>query len=432
MSGTPSYSLRTIFLAFLAALAICVPPALSASEPSGAERRYIVVLEESVDRLGAVARAQTEQRDSTLGFVYGAALNGYSATMTEAAAEDLRRDPRVRSVELDHVRALAAQPNPTGIVRTFASANKNIDIDEVDDVKVNVGVAVIDNGVEPSHPDLNVVDWTDCSNGTEKEAKCEDGKGTANDHGTHVAGTVAALDNSEGVVGVAPGARILSVKTLGTGVNWESEEIAGINWVTSKASEIEVANMSIECGGLPCKATEAWKKAISKSVEKGIVYVVAAGNNSGDAKESVYGTHPDVITVSAITDFDGIPNQEAEPNACRGEFEAKYGPRFDDTLAAFSNFGQDIEIAAPGTCIRSTVTGKTYAEAGWWGTSMAAPHVAGAAAILTSMSNPQNKGDVETIREELIKEGNEGWEDTSGDGVQEKLLDVSNETAFNP
>ncbi|HEU4943974.1 MAG TPA: S8 family serine peptidase, partial [Solirubrobacterales bacterium] len=252
-------------------------------------------------------------------------------------------------------------------------------------------------------------------------------------HGTHVAGTIAALDNTEGVVGVAPGARIWSVKTLGTGTDWESEEIAGINWVTERAATIEVANMSIECaGGLPCKATEAWTVAISKSVEKGVVYVAAAGNNGGDAKESVYGTHPGLITVSAIADFDGIPNQEAEANACRKEFETAFGAHNDDTHAKFSNYGEAVEIAAPGVCIRSTVTGKTYAEAKWWGTSMAAPHVSGAAAILASMSNPNSKADVEKIRKEIIEAGNEGWTNTSPSEFPKKLLDVSSETVFAP
>jgi subtilisin family serine protease len=232
-----------------------------------------------------------------------------------------------------------------------------------------------------------------------------------------VAGTIGAIDNGEGVVGIAPGARMWAVKVLsGGGTGLESWIIAGVDWVTAHASEIEVANMSLGCG---C-AMPALDTAINKSVEAGVVYVVAAGNNHSDAKTFSPANNPNVITVSALADYDGEPGGKSS-YTCE-----LYGS--DDTSATFSNYGSTVEVVAPGVCILSTVPGNQYAYLS--GTSMASPHVAGAAAILASQKNPANKAEVEAIRSTIMSAGNLEWTDNSGDGVKEKLLDVKNETTF--
>ncbi len=413
-------------LALLVALAVWAP-----GSPASDDAGYIVVLRESAGDPGSFARARIDQQGGSLGFVYRAALSGYSATLPAAEAEALRQDPRVKAVRPnDKVVIPAAQTIPTGVKRVFASTNAALQIDEKANKVVNADVAVIDTGVE-THPDLTVTERTYC-NETEKKVACTNGTGgDTNGHGTHVAGTIAAIDNTEGVVGVAPGARIWSVKVLDPSAT-EAELVAGVNWVTERAEKIEVANMSIGCEKLPC-LLPTMGEAISKSVEKGVVYVVAAGNNAGNAKESTFGTNPDVITVSALADYDGISGGKAEALWTPGcsatkekETEEKVGS--DDTLATFSNFGKDIEIAAPGVCIYSTLPGKAYGYLS--GTSMAAPHVAGAAAIRASISNPNSKADVEAIRKTILSAGNLNWTDTSGDGVKEPLLDVSNEELF--
>ncbi|MCH8338373.1 MAG: S8 family serine peptidase [Chloroflexi bacterium] len=304
------------------------------------------------------------------------------------------------------------QTVPTGIQRIFADENPGITIDGVDDLRIDVDVAVIDTGIDSDHPDLNVVARTDCSGGSPFKQKCKDNSGDdGNGHGTHVAGTIAALDDGSGVVGVAPGARLWAVKVLrNDGSGYISWIIAGIDYVTANADKIEVANMSLGC---EC-SSPAMDDAITNSVAAGVVYAVAAGNSDKDASTFSPASHPDVITVSALADFDGEPGGTAA-STCRSDQ--------DDTLADFSNFGSLIEVTAPGVCIFSTWKDGGYNAIS--GTSMASPHAAGA-------NDPQNKTDVDAIIATIIAEGNFDWTDDSGDGIQEKLLDVSDSTVFAP
>jgi hypothetical protein len=239
-------------------------------------------------------------------------------------------------------------------------------------------------------------------------------------HGTHVAGTIGAIDNGEGVVGVAPGARLWAVKVLNSFCGGTEEGIAaGVDWVTAHASEIEVANMSLGCRVSGC-SLPAVEKAINTSIEAGVVYVVAAGNENEDAKQHSPSKVASAITVSAIADYDGKAGGLSSYSCVNAGL--------DDQRASFSNYGTVVDIAAPGVCILSTLPGKGYGKA--TGTSMASPHVAGAAAVLAAQQNPNSKADVEAIRTKLVNAGNKGWTDTSGDGVQEPLLDVSSELTF--
>jgi subtilisin family serine protease len=404
---------------------------VAAEEKSNRELRdYIVVLETSVEHPGAVAEAQTARRDGDLKVIYRHALNGYAATLRTHQIESLREDPRVAFVTPDHEVSvleeeveLETEENsgievleatiPTGISRIFALTNKGLDIDGKDDLRANVDVAVLDTGIDYEHPDLNVVARTSCITGTCIDSTGKDG----HSHGTHVAGTIGAIDNSQGVVGVAPGARMWGVKVLNDGGSGsESWIIAGVDWATARASEIEVANLSLGCF---C-SMPALDKAINSSVEAGIVYAVAAGNSNANVSSFSPASNPNVITVSALADYDGLPGGKSAAT-CQN-----YG--LDDRKASFSNYGSGVEIVAPGVCTLSTIPGNKYGYKS--GTSMASPHVAGAAAILASASNPASKKDTEAIRETLIKAGSKFWTDTSGDGIQEPLLDVSNEVTF--
>lgn len=381
--------------------------------------RYIVVLRDDVPSAAAVARDLAARHGVAVSHVYEAALKGFAADVPAGRLLALQLDPRVSFVEPDQTAHTFAQLAPTGVQRIFATSNTNLGINETDEYRIDVDVAVIDTGIA-EHPDLDVVRRANCTGGGPLKASCADNAGTdGNGHGTHVAGTIGALDNGIGVVGVAPGARLWSVKVLdNSGSGYISWIVAGIDWVTRNRADIEVANMSLGC---ECSSS-ALDTAITNSVAAGIVYVVAAGNSNKDARTFSPANHPDVITVSALADFDGEPGGLAGPT-CRTDE--------DDTLAAFSNWGPRIDIAAPGVCILSTWhNGSGYNTIS--GTSMAAPHVAGAAALLASGDKPTDRSGVLAIRKKLRDSGNVQWTDDSGDDVKEPLLDVSNMAVFEP
>jgi subtilisin family serine protease/sugar lactone lactonase YvrE len=369
--------------------------------------RYIVVLEDSVQSPAAVAENQVNGVDGEVDLVYRYALKGYSAELSQTVVRDLRNDPRVKYVVPEKKVEGTAQTMPTGIGRTFAPTNSYLDIDETDDARVNVDVAIIDSGIDITHPDLNVVSRTDC---TISEGSCFDNTGTDEaGHGSHVAGTVGAIDNGSGVVGMAPGARLWSVRVLDKNNGGSSGTIlAGVDWVTKRASTIEVANMSLAGEG----REPALESALDQLLNKGVVVVVAAGNATNNSSFYWPANDPDVITVSAIADYDGKPGAKGSPTCSWvGNDEESYW---------FGNWGSGVDIAAPGVCILSSVPGGGYAE--YTGTSMASPHVAGAAAVLASKANPESRTDVEGIRQQLIDEASLAWDDTSEDGKTEPLL----------
>ena len=211
--------------------------------------QYIVVLHDDVVSPGAVANELARAHGLGLGLVYSHALKGFSASLPGRALRGLSRDPRVDYIEADQTVQAFAQSLPTGVDRISADDNPNIMIDGSDDYRIDVDVAVIDTGIDVDHPDLNVVARTDCT-GNPFNTSCADDSGDdGNGHGTHVAGTIGAIDNDVGVVGVAPGARLWAVKVLkNNGNGWMSNVIGGVDWVTAHAGDIEVANMSLGGG----------------------------------------------------------------------------------------------------------------------------------------------------------------------------------------
>lgn len=373
--------------------------------------QYIVVLQ---PRSNAAAVANEMARTHGLGVqhIYSHAINGFSARIPDARLARIQSDPRVVSVERDQVVSIQDQEVPTGVQRIYAHGNPNIDIDGTDDVRVDVDVAVIDTGIDLTHPDLNVVQSVNCASGSPFSSKCGSGGDDDNGHGSHVAGTIGALDNGIGVVGVTPGARLWSVKVLkSNGSGYMSWIVGGIDYVAANAASIEVANMSLGC---EC-SSPAMDAAISNAVDQGVTFVVAAGNDGKDASTFSPANHPDVITVSALADFDGIPGGLGAAT-CRVDQ--------DDTLADFSNYGPLVEIAAPGVCITSTWLNGGYSTIS--GTSMASPHAAGAAALLAA----SGESDPAAILDILVTQGNTGW--SGSEPPAEPILDVSNTAVFVP
>jgi subtilisin len=305
---------------------------------------------------------------------------GVSAELDAMMLQALRADPDVAVVEPDYeVHAFAfrqaVQITPTGINRADAELNPVAKINTIDE-RVNADIAVLDTGIDEDHVDLNLYRQVNFSNDLSDNDR--------NGHGTHVAGTAAALDNGTGVVGMAPGARLWSVKVLDSrGSGSMSDIVQGLDYVTAHADEIEVANMSLGCNCV----SQALNQAIDRAVAAGVVVVVAAGNDGRDASSYSPANHPKVITVSAIADYNGLPGGGARATC--------YADK-DDTLANFSNYGPAVDIAAPGVCITSTWKGGRYETIS--GTSMASPHVAGGVGLyLSSRSKPQSAADVEAV-----------------------------------
>lgn len=372
--------------------------------------RYIVVLKDSVASPAAVARSQATKHQAELGFVYRAAIKGYSATLSTSAVGDLRSDPLVAAVVEDRQVQIAAQTLPTGIDRIDGELSSTASGDGAG--SVDADIAVIDTGIDTKHPDLNVVGGVACNGNSYQDR---------NGHGTHVAGIAAAKDNSVGVVGVAPGARLWAVRVLNnSGKGSWSNLICGVDWVTANANTIEVANMSLggsgsEPAGSGCSTGDPLHDAICRSVGAGVTYTVAAGNSAANAQHFVPAAYDEVITVSALADFDGQPGGGAAPT-CRADT--------DDTLADSSNFGSDIDLIAPGTCISSTYRGGRYATLS--GTSMAGPHVAGAAALYRSGNPDASPAAVKTALQAASQStGNAAWNEVGDpDGIHEQLLNV--------
>jgi len=315
---------------------------------SATPERYIVVLEDNVDHPAQVAsEIEQQQEDVDVGFVYDNALEGFSAEIPDKDLAAVRANPKVDYIEPDRRVHALYQTLPWGIDRIDAEVSSTR-AGNGSGAITNVNAYIIDTGIDKTHPDLNVVGHVNFTNG--KNTDCDG-------HGTHVAGTVAAIDDFSDVVGAAPGAPLTGVKVLGcNGSGWDSNIIKGIDWVTAHAQKPAVANMSL--GG---RASKALDDAVRKSASKGIFYAVAAGNEGVDActkspARAGAGTNNGIMTVAA-TDW--------------GEKEA-----------SFSNYGSCVDIWAPGVGITSTRLGGGTTTMS--GTSMASPHVAGGAALYLS------------------------------------------------
>jgi subtilisin family serine protease len=235
------------------------------------------------------------------------------------------------------------------------------------DLDVDVDIAIVDSGVSKSNQELNVYRDIAFVNNT---ISGDDDDG----HGSHVAGTAAARDNSFGVVGVAPGARLWAVKVCYNDGDKNrcpiSSQIKAMDYLMQYSDEIDVVNISLKND-----RSNLLDKAVSKVVTEGrITVVVAAGNSERDAKYYSPAHNSDVITVSAIADSDG---------KCGGLGRMTIGGA-DDHFANFSNFGPAVDIAAPGVDIFSTYYKNEYALES--GTSMATPYVTGYAALFKAIN----------------------------------------------
>ncbi|MFF3289283.1 S8 family peptidase [Streptomyces sp. NPDC003023] len=316
------------------------------AEGDTASGRYIVMLKDSAVLSGSTAgRAIAEKYGTTVVRVYRTAVNGYSVQATEAQARRLAKDPAVLSVTRNrtfHTQAVQRRPASWGLDR-IDQRSRTLDSRYVHPGKAGEGVTVyvIDTGVRITHQEFG----GRASYGydaVDDDPVAQDDSG----HGTHVAAIAAGKK-----YGVAKKAEIVAVRVLdGLGNGSTEQVVAGIDWVTRHAVKPAVANISISGGADPVV-----DRAVQRSIASGITYTVAAGNENRDAAAYSPARVPEAVTVGATTK--------------------------DDARYELSNHGPAVDIFAPGDAIVSAWNSSDRAFLADWGTSMAAPHVAGAAAL---------------------------------------------------
>lgn len=366
---------RLLPLAVAAAVATLAAGAgLGQGPPSG----YVVVFKNGV-ATDAKTLALEGQMGFTARFRYHSALHGFAARLTDAQLAAIGADADVAFVSADgEVRTTDAlapgETAPTGVRRVNAATTTTTQ------GAAGANVAVIDTGIGLSNADLNAVAGKNCVN---PGAPPEDDNG----HGTHVSGTIGARNTGSRVVGVAPNTRLYAVKVLNAqGSGTWGQVICGVDWVTANAAalNIKVASMSLGGGGSNdsnCGNTnnDALHLAVCNSKAAGVTYVIAAGNSGTNFAGSVPAAYPEAVTVTAVSDSDGLVGGTGGAPTCRtGELDDKY--------ATFSNYASSSDtaamahtIAGPGVCILSDwLSNGTNTISG---TSMATPHVSGLVAL---------------------------------------------------
>ncbi len=357
---------------------------------------YFVKLDaDPAEVVGLVSEVSSELNLDVLQ-IYDSASEGFSVRLPRLLVPELEQVSGVELVVEDKERNYVVPEDP--------DSDFEYGDDEVPDSIFRIGgpyqgaadlgdiaVAIIDTGIDASHTDLNVVgevdvvceSWDDCAAGSDP-----------NGHGTHVAGTVGAIADSNGVAGVAPGVKLHAVRVLGSdGSGYYSDIIAGIEYVLENP-EIRVVNMSL--GGGMSSATDPLAEAIERLIDSGVIVCIAAGNESQDTANVSPAGYDLGVVVSA--------------------YDASNS---DLGFAWFSNYGDEVDIAAPGVSIYSTWPGGGYEALD--GTSMATPHVAGAAALYLAEDASRTP---DQFRDDLISSGENGYYDQGGDH-SEPLLSLT-------
>jgi aqualysin 1 len=316
-------------------------------EPASAQfsvssvNRYIVTLKSGAGDPDAIADQLMRAHGGNLHFVYRHALKGFVLTLPEPAAAALSQHPLVQAIEPDQLMmATTTQPNATwGLDRIDQRTLPRNTSYTYTSTGAGVRVYIMDTGIRTTHSDFagRASVGFDAFGGNGQDC---------NGHGTHVAGTVAG-----NTWGVAKAAQLVAVRVLDCGGSGTtSGVIAGIDWVTGNHVKPAVVNMSLAGGG-----SAALDNAVNNSIAAGVTYAVAAGNANANACNSSPARVPSALTVGSSTKA--------------------------DARSSFSNWGTCLDLFAPGSSITSAWYQSDTQIATVSGTSMASPHVAGAAAL---------------------------------------------------
>lgn len=345
-----------------------------AQQPDNAARRIVVFQNDFVNEAAQSALVKEHGAEK---IKHLRLINGMAVHLPQQAESALLRRTEVLRIDDDLIIQASDRPDdsgkpdsskgnrlpppppaevlPWGVDRINADVVWPMSLPTFNATASGIKVAIMDTGIDLDHPDLqgNIKGQVNTIN----PAKSADDD---NGHGTHVAGTVAAIDNEIGVIGVGPDIALYAVKVLGkNGSGWLSDLIEGVDWCIN--NKIEIINMSLGASS----DNQSFHDAIIRAYAAGIVEVAAAGNNGTTTGLVDYpARYPETIAVSAV------------------------GKNADGSLyfASFSSSGPQVDLAAPGVSIYSTYNNGYYKSLN--GTSMAAPHVSGVVALVIAVKGP--------------------------------------------
>jgi subtilisin len=404
--------IRVVVAIMVAIVLLGTVPAAASEQENAAASRYIVALSPGAIDEGLDAQT-VAAHDGVVVLSDFSALHEFSTELDPTQYAAMTTDSNVRSIMPDLTVHLASVDSDLAMERVQAD---NVTLPEGVGSPSDINVAVLDTGIDPNQPALNVVGGYSCISGGASEY------GDVNGHGTHVAGIIGATDTGSGIHGVAPGARLWAIKVFDDdGLASLDHFLCGANWVAEHADTIQVVNFSAifignNSGG--CGVSTAGllldpvHLAVCQIVDQlGIPIVAAAGNFGSMSSMQLPAAYPEAISVGAIVDTDGLPGGLGP--------QTQYG--LDDQRASFSNYGPTVTLFAPGVDIVSTRPLSGYVSMS--GTSMAAPIVTGAV-VLYLLAHPD--ATPAQIKNALIASGD------PGDWAPQPLLDIPRLLATDP